>query len=214
MNVKILVKIFIGFLLFAFLCACADNQPSTNLPRYVTTNSKITIRITQIQKDKIGINNGILVLGDVVGLKNIQNAQIRPIAVDVISALKKEYPGCEGFGIWMSDDERMRESGNYIAIVDYKNGQFSIRGGIPTDAEINEYKNWNVGPIMRPTNEGMDVVLAFAKIKQDAHQKGQYLSDSEIYPILADKFKMPISKIKEYHVGISHYYMYKMGKPL
>ena len=214
MNANISVKFFIGFLCFIFLCSCTNNQPSPKLPRYLTTESKITICITQIQKDKIGINNGLLVLGDVVGLKNIQNAQIRPVALDVITALKKEFPKCEGFSVWMSDDERMHESGNYIAIVNYKNGQLSITGGIPSDAEIAEYKSWKLGPIMRPNDEGMDIVFEFTKVKQAAHRNRQYLSDKEIYPILSEKFKMPVSKIKDYHVGISRYYMYKMGKPL
>lgn len=106
----------------------------------------------------------------------------------------------------------MHQAGNYIAIVNYRNGQLSITGGIPSDEEIAEYKSWNIGPMMKPNNEGMDIVCEFARIKQVAHKNGTYLSDIEIYPMLAEKFKMPISKIKEYHVGISQYYMYKIGK--
>lgn len=90
----------------------------------------------------------------------------------------------------------------------------SITGGIPSEEEISEYKSWKLGPMMKPNDEGMDIVREFANVKQTAFKNGHYLSDEEIYPILAEKFKRPINKIKESHVGISKYYMYKIGKTL
>jgi len=188
--------------------ACSDNEASRK------PELSVSVEVTDIQKGK-SVKNGMLVLGKAIFPRNVQNHQIKPAALDVLQGLKKEVPGCDWFTVWISDDERSYESGNYIAIAEYKEGKTTITGGVPTDEEMQEYLGWKLGPIMKPTDQGLDIILRFTQIKVDAHwNKKQYLSDGEIYPLLSKEFNLPVSKIKEIHQGVSRYYMYKIGKDL
>jgi len=178
------------------------------------TASNITIEITDIQTHK-NVKNGMLVMGKVICPRNILPNQIKPAALEVIDDLKKRFYDCAWFMVWMSDDNRSYNAGNYIATAEYKEGNVSVRGGIPSDQEIAAVnKSPGELSIRKPDDLGLDVYLAFRKIKDTAYKNGKYLSDDEVYPRLSRQFNLPVSKIREIHMGIACYYMYKMGNKL
>lgn len=177
----------------------------------------VSIHVIDVQHGK-HVKNGTLVMAKAIFPRDVTTPQIKPATHYIINALRKEYPKCEWFHITMSDDERSYNVGNYIAIAEYKEGNLVVTGGIPSDKEIKEImsarKNTDDLLIRKPDDTGLNIYLAFRKIRDDEYKKGKYLSDEKIYPQLSKRFKLPVSKIREIHRGIGTYYMYKMGNVL
>ena len=208
-------------LLLIFLILIHGCTESSNLSNTASLN--ITIKDVTIQKNK-SVKNGMLVSGKII-TKDVTNSQIKPIALKIIKRLQKEYPKCEWFIIWMSDDERMYDVGNYIAMAEYKEGNVNIQGGVPLEKEIIEYNthsfemNKKLGPpyiclMVKPTEYNMNVYSEFFKLKQDAFKKGTYTSDDKIDLLLSKKTNIPVKEIKNVHCGINSYYMLKFHNKL
>lgn len=203
------------------IVGCSKPQNNSN---NVISSFNLTIKEINIQNNK-AVKNGVLITGKVILPGTIKNNQIKPVSLALLDKLKKEYSSCEWFILWMSDDDRMYESGNYIAMAEYKEGTVNLHGGIPSEKEINEYnKEFTVFSrklglpvdclMIKPTEQGMNIYSEFTKLKQDALKKGTYISDEKIDLLLSKKTNIPVKEIKEVHCGISSYYTFKSHKKL
>lgn len=202
------LALFVAALSLLFIsCDSGQETSATQNP----LKSNIEAEVTDVLYGK-NVKNGMLVRAKVICPPYIRSDQIKLVALEMFKELKAKYPKCEWFFVWISDDQRMYKAGNYIAVAEYKEGITCVTGGIPSEKEISE--SGNVFPIIKPTDQGMDIYYEFTKIKDDAFSQGKYLSDKEVYPLLSKKFKMPISEISRIHRGIGHYYMLKSGNKL
>ena len=179
---------------------------------YSDDSTGVIVNVTGVRYD-VPVKGKMKVTAEAISRKNLSNSQIKQAAINALNSLRKDYPSCESFQVWLSDDRRMLDSGNYTARISYKEGRTEIKGGLPTDKDVTELRRGGI-PIIKPTNQGIQIFYEFQKIKIAYHKSGKYMSDEEIYPILSKKMSLPISVIRKNHKGVGWHYMYKENSPL
>jgi len=143
----------------------------------------------------------------------LTNKILKDLAITTIAELKKNYPGCQWFHVFISDDRRMLEATNHLAIADSKEGKVEITGGVLSDAEIKEYRKEGI-PVIKPNETAIKVFSDVSRTKVEAYKNGKYMTDLELYKVISKKIKMPVAEVKKYHKGVGWYYMAKMNNTL
>ena len=162
----------------------------------------------ELQTGKL-VKGGQLVTANVVtSYRPLTNKILKDLAVSTITDLKKKYPDCKWFHVYISDDRRMLEAKYYLAIADYKEGNLEVTGGVPSDAEIKEYRKQGI-PVIKPDETGIAVFSEISRVKLLYGNKGKDMTDQEICRIVSKKMRLPLAKVKKYLKGVGWYYMAK-----
>jgi hypothetical protein len=172
-------SIFLAFVaILLLLCAC-DSYRKTPFNIFLSP-SKINVEaeVTEVLHGK-DVKGGMLVRAKAFCPHNINNDQIKQVALQMLSELKARYPKCEWFYVRISDDRRMDAVGNYIAVAELKEGKTQIHGGIPSKKEIAELGKDR--PLIKPTDREMDIYYEFTKAFDKSHYSRQKPHEQEIY---------------------------------
>lgn len=176
-------------------------------------SGNVEVYDVELQTGKI-VKGGQLVTANVVtAFRPLTNKILKDLAITTITELKKNYPDCQWFHVLISDDRRMLEATNHLAIADSKEGKVEITGGVLSDAEIKEYRKEGI-PIIKPDETAIKVFAEVSRTKVEFYKKGKYMTDPELYKIVSKKMNMPVASLKKYHKGVSWYYTAKMGNSL
>lgn len=177
------------------------------------SSSALDIYNIQQQKGKMVKNGELVTAHAVISNDKMKSSSLKDIAKIVVVELKKQYPSCQWFHFEISNDRRMIDVGNYLAVVSEKEGVLSINGGIPTESEIKEYKQAGIN-IIKPDNFGMNIFYNVYSVKSAASKNGRYISDVDAYKIVAKKMVISEKEVRKFHKGLGWYYMAKMNSPL
>jgi hypothetical protein len=124
------------------------------------------------------VTGGILIEGRAIVQKDIRNDQIKPTAMAVLKGLKSKNPNVEWFHVFLTNDQRMVECSNWIAIAEYKEGKISIAGGLPTDEDIKEWNNSIGKPLLDYEGKPMDIINDNPRMRRPTEEDLQIAYDA------------------------------------
>lgn len=123
--------------------------------------SPLRLQITDHQKGKT-VKGGQLVTANVLLPFNVTGNQLRPTELAALKALKDEYPDCEWFMVFFSNDQRLLDAGHYLGQAEFKDGKVVLSGGVITQKDIAS----SGGLIRLPTEEDIETAYEFHQISR------------------------------------------------
>ena len=216
---------------FAFLPAC-DGAKQAEIHRLFPDEAlvggveNVQITVTGVRKGKT-VKGGMAVTAEAILPPDVTAEQMRPTELAVLKRLKEEFPECEWFTVFLTDDPRMAEHSHWLGMAELREGKLTLQGGVITDRDIADFKQAGV-QIWKPTEEDFLVDFAFyqawkklydehwARLEQ-LQASGRWEAaaeisreggpeDKEVFKIVSKQMDIPADEVRKRVKNISKVY--------
>jgi len=194
----------------------------TSLPKEIVEDNISVSGLMYEEQTGKAVRGGKLIRVKGIVSFDIKREQVKPSLLAVITKVRKNNPKCEWIFVVLSPGAELGKYAHHAGIADYKEGNLTIRYGIPSDKNI---KEWNSligkksktllgdgyytsdGPrLYRPDKEtyekGRKITLLFDKLSM----KDTVKNDDEMFALVAKQSGWSKKEVERYTKFIFSYY--------
>ena len=102
------------------------------------------IKVLDDGKSKSGLSGGP-VMAVAVAPFGVSAAQISPTGYGALKALRRQYRDADWIAVFIAEDSAMAEASNWIGLAQFRKGEVTVTGGLPSESELA-----NLGPGGKP----------------------------------------------------------------
>ena len=153
MNKKIWLLVLLGIVLgisIGVLRQRGSRDPLSSL----FPEDKLKGAVSGIQVSIIGnlmtksITGGEVILAQAVAPRPLQPSEVNPTALNVLRGILSQRKA-DWICVFLAEDTALAGTSNWVVMAEYNRGTITLRGGLPTDLQIDSVKASSF-PILRP----------------------------------------------------------------
>ncbi len=180
------------------------------------------------------ISGGDILLAEAITPGPVESNQLQPTCLGVLKGLLKQKPNTDWICIFIAEDSALAATSNWLAVAEYHRGQVTVRGGLPSTAQLDSLQSMGI-PAHRPNaSEAVlvnEIFTANSGLKSDRWELSQTLRGASNASLnresffkleldtrsLADvgaKHGMTGEQVRSLVLGVTRYYWLRMGQEL
>jgi len=176
------------------------------------------------------ITGGEVILAQAMAPRPFQASEIDPTALNVLREILAQHKA-DWICVFLAEDSALEATSNWVAMAEYHRGAITLRGGMPTDQQIDSVKTSGL-PILRPDSTQSRLVKEVfdsLSLKSDRWTLSQSLRGSSSANMdreaffkldlnartlsdIGKKHGMTGDQIRSVVLGVTRYYWLRMGE--